>query len=177
MNKLLQSENGDILAATSLGIIKIRKDKYGNYRGNFYKNNRHLISQTTDIEEVPGNKLFATLRTLGLYQFEQVEVNLNICKNLSDRTSICSVFRNDEKVPDILWIGSNKGLIRFNTVTHAYRLWDEKNGLANNHVYGSLEDSEGNFWLSTNKGLSFLNRKKNRFRKLLVSGWITEQRI
>ncbi|MBK6963261.1 MAG: hypothetical protein IPH20_04795 [Bacteroidales bacterium] len=162
VNKLLQSENGDILAATSLGIIKIRKDKYGNYRGNFYKNNRHLISQTTDIEEVPGNKLFATLRTLGLYQFEQVEGEFRYVRTYLQDFDLLSL-QEDEKVKDILWIGSTKGLIRFNTATHAYRLWNEKNGLADNHVYGSLQDSEGNLWLSTNKGLSYLNRKKNRF--------------
>ena len=35
--------------------------------------------------------------------------------------------------------------------------------MANSYVYGSLEDSAGNLWISTNKGLSSFNRKENKF--------------
>ena len=162
VNKLKQLDNGDILAATSLGIIKIKKGKNGSYTGHYYQNYPRLTSQTTDIEEMPDKMLYATLRTLGLYQFEQTGDEVKYIKTFLQDFDLISV-RKDEILPGILWIGSSKGLIRFNTVTHAYRLWNEKNGLANNHVYGSLEDSDGNLWLSTNKGLSFFDRKRNRF--------------
>ncbi|MFH1121232.1 MAG: two-component regulator propeller domain-containing protein [Bacteroidota bacterium] len=162
VNKLKQTYNGDILAATSLGIITIRMDKSGNYKGAYFKNKGHLNSQTTDIEEMPDKMLYATLRTLGLYQLEQIGGEYKYVKAFLQDFDLLSV-RKDEILPGILWIGSSKGLIRFNTVTHAYRLWDEKNGLANNHVYGSLEDADGNIWLSSNKGLSFFNRYDNRF--------------
>lgn len=162
VNKLLQLSNGDILAATSQGIVKIRKGKDGRFKGFYYRNNGRFISQTTDIVEMPGNRIYATLRTLGLYLFEQKGDGYRFVSSFLAGFDLLSV-RKDEKVPDILWIGSSRGLIRFNTVTHAYRLWYEKNGLANSHVYGSLEDSAGNLWLSTNKGLSFFDRKQNRF--------------
>jgi signal transduction histidine kinase/ligand-binding sensor domain-containing protein len=162
VNKLKQLDNGDILAATSLGIIKIKKGKNGSYKGYYYLNNPWFNSLATDIEEMPDKTLYATLRTLGLFEFEQSGDEIKYVKKFLQDFDLMSV-RKDEIMPGILWIGSNKGLIRFNTVTHAYRLWNEKNGLANNHVYGSLEDSDGNLWLSTNKGLSFFDRKLNRF--------------
>lgn len=162
MNKLIQSDNGEIIAATSLGIITIKSDKAGNYKGTWYENNQYLISRTSDIEVMPDNMLYAALRTLGLFQFNLSGGEYKFVRAFLQEFDLMSV-RKDESLPDILWIGSTKGLIRFNTITHAHRLWDEKNGLANNHVYGSLEDSDGNLWLSTNKGLSFFNRKRNRF--------------
>lgn len=162
VNKLKQLQNGEILAATSLGIIKIRKEKNGHYTGIYFQNNPKLISQTSDIEEMPDMMLFATLRTLGLYQFKQAGNEYSIVNTFLQGFDLLSL-RKDETEPGILWIGSTKGLIRFNTTTHAYQLWNEKNGLANNHVYGSLEDSDGNLWVSTNKGLSFFDRKQNRF--------------
>jgi signal transduction histidine kinase/ligand-binding sensor domain-containing protein len=162
VNKLKQLDNGDLLAATSLGIIKIKKGKNGSYKGNYYQGNPQFNSSTTDIEVMPDKTLYATLRTLGLFRFEQIGDEIKYVKTFLQDFDLLSV-RKDEIMPGILWIGSTKGLIRFNTVTQAYRLWDEKNGLANNHVYGSLLDSDGNLWISTNKGLSFLDRKLNRF--------------
>lgn len=162
VNKLIQLQNGDILAATTLGIIKIRKEKNGRYKGHFFGNNRHLISLTTDIAEMPDKILYATLRALGLYQFEQDGNGFKYINTFLAGIDLLSV-RMDEKAPGYLLIGSSIGLIHFNTETHAYRVWDEKDGLANSHVYGSLQDQQGNFWVSTNKGLSSFNRKKNRF--------------
>ncbi len=162
VNKLKQLENGDILAATSIGIILIKKERNDSYKGQYFRNNPQLTSQTSDIEEIPDKMLYATLRTLGLYQFEQIDGEYKFVKSFLQDFDLLSV-RKDEILPGILWIGSRKGLIRFNTVTHAYRLWNELNGLANNHVYGSLEDSKGNIWLSTNKGLSYFDRKLNQF--------------
>ncbi len=162
VNKLIQADNGNILAATTLGIIRISKEKNGNYRGHFFRNYGRLTSQTSDIVEMPGNRLYAAMRTLGLYQFEQTVKGYHFIGSFLTNYDILSV-RKDEKEPDYLWIGSCTGLIHFNAITYAYRVWNEKDGLANNHVYGSLEDSAGNLWLSTNKGISFFDRKQNHF--------------
>lgn len=162
VNKLIQTDNGNILAATTLGIISISMQKNGSYKGQCFRNNGRLTSQTIDIVEMSGNRLFAAMRTLGLYQFEQTVKGYHFIGSFLPNYDILSV-RKDEKDSDYLWIGSGKGLIHFNTITHTYRVWNEKHGLANNHVYGSLEDSAGNLWLSTNKGLSFFDKKQNHF--------------
>ena len=69
--------------------------------------------------------------------------------------------RADEKNPELLWVSSGIGLIDFNTATKKYTIWDTNNGLANSYVYGSLEDEKHNVWISTNGGLSYLDRTAN----------------
>jgi signal transduction histidine kinase/ligand-binding sensor domain-containing protein len=161
VNKLIQLRKGDILAATTLGIIKIRKEQKGGYKGYFF-GNRHLTSLTTDITEMPDNMIYATLGSLGLYQFEPDGEGFKYRDTFLAGIDLLSL-RADEKATGYLWISSTIGLIHFNTLTHAYRIYDEEDGLANSHVYGSLEDLEGNFWVSTNKGLSSFNKQKSSF--------------
>ncbi|MBL7959636.1 GHKL domain-containing protein [bacterium] len=58
-----------------------------------------------------------------------------------------------------LWIGTHGGgLNKFKD--GVFTSYTQKDGLANNVVYGIVEDTEGNLWLSTNRGLSRFNPKK-----------------
>ena len=55
----------------------------------------------------------------------------------------------------ILWIGTyGGGLNRFEPQTGRFTYFTEENGLCNNVVYGMMPDDNGNFWLSTNKGIT-----------------------
>ncbi len=160
--KIVQLKNGDLLAATIVGIIRIVKDKNGRFEGKYFTNNPHLLSVTTDVVEMPGDMMYATLPGLGLYQYKKDGDGYKMINLFLPGLDLRSV-RKDEKAAGYLWIGSGKGLIRFNTKDNSYQLWDESNGMANAYVYGSLEDSSGNLWISTNKGLSFFNRRNNHF--------------
>ena len=54
-----------------------------------------------------------------------------------------------------LWIGTfGGGLNRFDRVTESFTVYKEKEGLANDVVKSIEEDSEGNLWISTLKGIS-----------------------
>ncbi len=46
------------------------------------------------------------------------------------------------------------GLIEYDISKNETNLYNKKNGLANNVIYGILNDNQGNLWLSTNKGIS-----------------------
>ena len=64
-----------------------------------------------------------------------------------------------------LWIGTfGGGLNKFDRATETFTHYRKKQGLANDTVYGILEDNQGNLWLSTNKGLSKFNLKTEQFR-------------
>lgn len=55
----------------------------------------------------------------------------------------------------ILWIGTNgSGLDAFDTKRQEFYNYDVQDGLANNVIYAILPDSEGNLWLSSNKGIT-----------------------
>lgn len=65
----------------------------------------------------------------------------------------------------ILWVGIyGGGLNRFDRERERFLCFREKDGLPNDVVYGILEDSKGNLWVSTNNGLSKFNLKKGTFR-------------
>ncbi len=162
VSKIVQLKNGILLAATSLGIIVIKKDKTGNFRGYYAKNHPFLTTSTADIIEMPSGAVYSAFRGNGLNLFRQEgDILVFVHKKLSGYDLLS--LRTDEKKPDFLWIGTNKGLIHFDTKTDKYQLWNEDNGLPNNHVYGSLEDTKGNLWISSNKGLSYFDRQKNEF--------------
>jgi two-component system sensor histidine kinase ChiS len=79
--------------------------------------------------------------------------------SLSDITAIY------EDQTSTLWIGTyGGGLNKFDRATEQFYAYREKEGLANDMVYGILEDNQGYLWLSTNKGLSKFNPKTEEFR-------------
>jgi len=63
------------------------------------------------------------------------------------------------------WIGTwGSGLNQFDRDTGRFHSYTEKDGLADNAIYGILEDEEGRLWLSTNNGLSTFNPTTKKFR-------------
>ena len=71
----------------------------------------------------------------------------------------------------VLWIATaGGGLNRLDRATMTFRQYTESDGLANNTIYGILEDDapmvEGgpNLWLSTNRGVSRFNLRAETFR-------------
>lgn len=58
----------------------------------------------------------------------------------------------------LLWIGTNgEGLVKCDPGKGTLTPYTEKDGLASRMVYGIVEDGEGFFWISGNKGLSKFN--------------------
>lgn len=62
-----------------------------------------------------------------------------------------------------MWIGSTKGLSKYDIKAGNFINYREKNGLSNDVVFGILEDNKGNLWISTNNGLSEFNPKTETF--------------
>jgi Y_Y_Y domain len=74
----------------------------------------------------------------------------------------------DEQLPEILWLCSSAGLIRFDTRTNDYMFFNEENGYPVGFVYGLVEDDQHNFWLSTNSGLIYYDRKSETLQNFTV---------
>ncbi len=63
------------------------------------------------------------------------------------------------------WMGTlGSGLLRWNEKTKTTVIYNRKDGLPNDVIYGLLRDKNGNFWLSTNKGLCQFDPIKKRAR-------------
>lgn len=62
-----------------------------------------------------------------------------------------------------IWIGTDKGLIKFNKESEKFVRYTESDGLANNFIYGVLLDENEDVWVSTNYGISKFDTSNNRF--------------
>ena len=56
------------------------------------------------------------------------------------------------------------GLNKYDVDTDRFFHYLAKDGLANNVVYGILEDGSGNLWISTNQGISKFDPQKEIFK-------------
>jgi signal transduction histidine kinase/ligand-binding sensor domain-containing protein len=75
-----------------------------------------------------------------------------------------AVFSFYEGTEGTMWIGTwGSGLDRFDPETRTFSHYTEKDGLANNVIYGIEADLEGNLWMSTNKGLSKFDPRTEAF--------------
>lgn len=62
-----------------------------------------------------------------------------------------------------LWVGTGNGLSRFDSVTHRFITWNEKQGMANTVVHNIVEGENNQLWVSTNNGISNFNTATGRF--------------
>jgi len=66
---------------------------------------------------------------------------------------------------EALWIGTGGGgLNRFDPAREVFTHFTSRDGLANDVVYGILQDNRGHLWLSTNKGISRFDIQKGEFQ-------------
>jgi ligand-binding sensor domain-containing protein/signal transduction histidine kinase len=60
---------------------------------------------------------------------------------------------------EIIWIGTNSGVAKFDKTNKIFEFFDTKKGLPVNNVKALVADKEGNIWIGTDKGLAVLNPK------------------
>lgn len=160
--KIIQLKNGDLLAATFLGLVKISKQKNGTFEGYYFSNIPYISSTTNDVVETSDGAIYGTASGLGLYKIKPYKNGYRVHSVFLNGIDLRSV-RIDEKDAAWLWIGTGKGLVHFNVSTKKYSVLNEKNGLKNSYVYGVLEDEKNNLWISTNGGLSYFDKSINQF--------------
>ncbi|MEP7080590.1 MAG: two-component regulator propeller domain-containing protein [Ginsengibacter sp.] len=160
INKIIQLKNGNLLCATTRGLLKIYRKPGNKFYAEFPEHLNRFSS--IDVVQLPNGTIYSAQST-GIIQLkcngERFDSITTFLPGL-DIKSI-SIDRRDEK---FMWVASRIGLIHYNLRSGKYNLFTEKSGLGDNHVYGELEDSLGNLWISTNKGLSFFDIKNNKFK-------------
>ncbi len=159
--RMIKLQNGDLLAATLSGLVKVAKNENNQYAGSSFCDDEQATGTTTDVVETADGTIYATHPGGAMYQLKKQAGKYVLIKSFLPGLDLRSV-RIDETNPSFLWVATGIGLIHFNTITNKYRLWNEASGLANSYIYGSLEDEKHNLWISTNGGLSYIDRASGR---------------
>jgi ligand-binding sensor domain-containing protein len=95
--------------------------------------------------------------------------NINPLKNqipyYNESTAVNSFYKEPGK--NILWIATNKGLIRKDLIRGIENVWRReplnKNSLCSDSINALRVDDEGNFWMATTNGLNKFDPLKNTF--------------
>jgi ligand-binding sensor domain-containing protein/signal transduction histidine kinase/DNA-binding response OmpR family regulator len=92
-------------------------------------------------------------------QFNYVQsfyIGKGFCSN-----GITHIFRDSK---NRMWVGTREGLVRFNSCDDTlYRVYKEKDGLADSYIRAITEGLPGKIWVSTNGGISCFTEKDNLF--------------
>ena len=84
----------------------------------------------------------------------------SLCNNV-----VLDIYEFPGDASGTLWSATaGGGISKLNKNTGHFDNYSEKDGLANNEVYGILGDKNGNLWSSTNNGISKFNIFKQTFR-------------
>ncbi len=147
---LATREHGLIQFDKNQGIIKTYTSE--NEGGSSLpENNIRVITEDTS------GDLWIGTETQGLVKFDKREQHF---KRITNDNSLDSLHDGSIKCLyydpyDILWIGTNGGGISaFDVKNTKFHTYTTKNGLPNNVIYAILPDRDGNFWLSSNKGIT-----------------------
>lgn len=148
-------------------IYYLMRDKDNNL---WILTNLNIDDQYSSIDILPeGSDKFIHLNEKGYFGFDENEEGdvfiggINGFWIFSRRDSLFSFISNDSLIDKVhtirrdsknrLWIGSEKGLVKYSPEDKSFEWFSEDNGYPIEVVLGILEDNDHNLWISTNSGL------------------------
>ncbi len=165
---------GSIWAGTQKGISKLNKD---------FKTFTNISSENSPIEngktrtiyeDKKGNYWFGT--ETALYRYRN-DTFVKYTHSETDSSSICHnwIVTIDEDQKGNIWFGSYGGGIScYDSTSDNFKSWNTKNGLCNNFTSSIMSDDNNDIWVSTQKGISKLNRDKNTFTSYYKEGGLVD---
>jgi signal transduction histidine kinase/CheY-like chemotaxis protein/streptogramin lyase len=81
-----------------------------------------------------------------------------------------SIMAIQPAAPGRLFLGTDRGLLDFNTRQGTAQTWLERDGLAGDHVFALALDRADNLWIGSSPGgLSYLSRRRGRIERVFPS--------
>ncbi|MCS7004765.1 MAG: SpoIIE family protein phosphatase [Cytophagales bacterium] len=167
---ILEDDNQIFWLATRGGGLCKFNAKTGKAKS--YKNNKE------DPNSLPANRvrhiafdkdknLWISTSGGGLAYFDKQTEQFKVYKQINNKAgSLSNNFVNCVFIEKNgqMWVATYSGLNKFDAKTETFKVYQEKDGLCNDVIYGILQDDDGYLWLSTNKGLSKFDPKTEKFR-------------
>ena len=145
--------------------FNIKNKKFSNYA---HKDNNNVAISSNKINDIFKYKEQLFLST-------QSSVEVFDLKTKTVKPLFTDAFKIEHKIPnyitclqvkdDVIWMGSTMGLFAYNLKTKTLNRYQENtiNSVASNNINDLFEDSNGRFWVATDKGLDRFDDKKQQF--------------
>ena len=168
ISSLFQDDRGEIWIGTQdgLSILNPETEKFAIYKHNdkdSYSISCNLIYPI--YQDRKGVMWIGTYNGLNRYD-KKLKRFYNYFSNPQKQFKLNSqkIFSVYQDKKGIYWVGTmGGGLNKLNPVTDEAKYYTENEGLPSNVVYCTIEDNKGNFWMSTNFGLSRFNPSDESF--------------
>jgi ligand-binding sensor domain-containing protein/signal transduction histidine kinase/DNA-binding response OmpR family regulator len=154
---LYKTKNGDIYAGTNTGLNKYNKDKDKN-------NFTHIPEVKTFVfdikEDFQGNLWVATYGSGAIkYDIQSKEwIHYDAILPQSNPfvgSRLINIYIDSRK--RLIFTSEGRGIFIYDYKTDSFTNISEKAGLPNSVIYGIQDDPQGNYWLSSNKGIIQIN--------------------
>ncbi|MFA9389618.1 MAG: two-component regulator propeller domain-containing protein [Prolixibacteraceae bacterium] len=161
---LVTSTNQVYFGGTNQGLCKLLEDgksfKYYPVNGDHTGTNADWINV---LKEGSNGKIWIGTIANGLNVFNPTDESFEyFTHNEKDATSLSdnnvrSILEPKIFGDDILWIGTENGLNKFDKKTGTFQNFIGKSQLLNISIIGILEDNKGRLWMSSNKGIVYFD--------------------
>ncbi len=158
------SKTGELLVSTFGGMNVLTDEQKGTFENKFKYLHEGDQLHFTLLEDSHHNIWVGTRNGLHLYDLETLKITpVNLGTDTTQ--TIDQVNCLFESRDGTLWIGSSGGLHEMSS-RDKIKTYTIRDGLPVNFVQGILEDSKGNLWLGTTRGLAIFNRTTKTFKTL-----------
>lgn len=152
---LYKTKKGDIYVGTHAGLNKYDRDK------NIFINIEQASKFIYDIKEDDFGNLWLATYGSGVIRYhmptnewicyDSIYTN---CKPLKE-SKLTNIYIDSKK--RLLFASEGQGVFIYDYKTDSFKNISETDGLPNGVIYGILDDPQGNWWMSSNKGIIQMN--------------------
>ena len=160
IKSLLVEDNGTIWAGGLGGVHKLitKNDKvYSSL--SFLDKDKHYSYNITKLHQDSYNNLWIGTRAKGLYKHNGKDV---VKVNLSKKEPIYSVYSILQGGADVLWLSTEKGIVKFNVKTNKVTLFEQGSIDLNNDFKSNsgLKVGKSKFYFGSLNGITYFNSNK-----------------
>lgn len=84
--------------------------------------------------------------------------------DLVDLGEVYAIYDIYKQGPDLLWLATSTGLIKYQIATGRIQIFSEKEGLSDKFLVSIEEDQEGHLWLGSQNGLNHFDPQTQQFK-------------
>lgn len=160
VHKIVQTRQGQLLAATRQGIFTIHTTAKNQWVAASAQG--IPVADFKDLTETQNGDLWAICAQTGLCQYQPLpDGTFRESGHYLDNFEL-SGLHTDQRDANLIWVASAEGLLQFNTEKADYKIFSQADGLPYRAPYNITEDARNNLWMSAEGGICRMEYNNNR---------------